>query len=54
MKNMAEDDGHRDLPGSGGPPVEGPVWVRIKVVIWLVVLAVMLGAAYAVVALIGA
>lgn len=51
---MAEEDLRPELPGSGGPPVEGPLWVRIKLGVWGLVLVLILGAAFVVAGILSA
>ena len=44
---MTEDqDPRRDMPGASAPPVEGPVWLWVKLGVWVASLLVMAGAAW--------
>ena len=44
---MTEDqDPHRDMPGASAAPAEGPVWLWVKLGVWVASLLVMAGAAW--------
>lgn len=45
---MAEFEERPELPGSGGPPVEGRPWLWVKLAVWAGVLLALAGLAYVV------
>lgn len=42
---MSDHDPRLDLPGSSTAPVEGGQWLRIKVIVWTIVIVLMIAAA---------
>lgn len=42
---MANEDYRPELPGSGGPPVNGRRWLWVKIVVWCIVALVVVGLA---------